>query len=635
MHRWLYRTCITALIALPVACPFQKLLAQSEQKQEDARKICDEQQALLLIHQQVESIKSLEPTPAGIAVLIRAGDLLWPRQEEAGRTVFAKAYELAEKYFQEKGDAIRHEGRLVVSTPDQRFSVMQAIARHDSVWAKRLAEGVAEETRRQAEKARLEAQNSAAQNSRNEDSSKMAEKTLNLAASLLATDEKSALALASNQMAYASGHAALNFLFQLVESNPTAADQLCAQAVKSYSSASLEGLFYVAAYIFLIESNIGPSGITSMRSVPQRLSPNSALQQLFLTTLFRRAEQSLRFQSDPAAGIQQRMHFPEAAEIYLALEKLEPHIAKYQPGFSERAAAMKSTLGTALSSDVRQQADATLRQRNEDQSGNRFEQMLDKAERESRPELRDQYFAFAAMAASNNESADRVLDIVKKVADEKLRAQVLSYIYFKLTQEAIAKGDFDEARRLAENVEQLDHRAYLSYEIAAQSLKKLEDKVRAREVLDHVVSAASKAPNTNEKARTLLGIAHLYAGFDSIRAFEVMAEAVKTINYIENPDFSHSTITQRIEGTYFSGYRSHSVTGFSLETSFRQLAPLDFDGALLIAQGLENRPMRATAIMALATSCLENAEKSLKETPEQKQKKHDKPQKQPAKKKAA
>lgn len=95
------------------------------------------------------------------------------------------------------------------------------------------------------------------------------------------------------------------------------------------------------------------------------------------------------------------------------------------------------------------------------------------------------------------------------------------------------------------------------------------------------------------------------------------------------------TMMQRIEGSSFSSYRSHNVAGFSLETAFREFAPLDFNGALLLAQGLENRPMRATAIRALATSCLENAEETPKENPDQRQKKQDKPQKQPAKKTGA
>ena len=93
------------------------------------------------------------------------------------------------------------------------------------------------------------------------------------------------------------------------------------------------------------------------------------------------------------------------------------------------------------------------------------------------------------------------------------------------------------------------HRAYLAYEIAAEALKKRDDEQAARETLTTVIAAASKADNTNERARTLLGVAHLFAKFDSASAFATMAEAIKTINRISEPGSHNDQNSPAYRGT--------------------------------------------------------------------------------------
>jgi hypothetical protein len=59
-----------------------------------------------------------------------------------------------------------------------------------------------------------------------------------------------------------------------------------------------------------------------------------------------------------------------------------------------------------------------------------------------------------------------------------------------------------------------------------------------------------------------------------------MSEAVKTINRIDDQDFTRLFIVQRIEGPTWSTYFSFNVSGFSLENTFRDLGLNDFDLAL-------------------------------------------------------
>lgn len=151
---------------------------------------CDHQRALALVQQQAADSRSFENVLARIRVMLRAADLLWPYQTEAARAIFADAYELAALNFQQKGDAIEQQGQFAMQLPDQRFVVMSAIARRDPAWARRLAERAAEETRREAEKAASTQQSNPLSNVGN--------KMIDLAQSLLAIDEQTALALARN-----------------------------------------------------------------------------------------------------------------------------------------------------------------------------------------------------------------------------------------------------------------------------------------------------------------------------------------------------------------------------------------------------------------------------------------------------
>jgi hypothetical protein len=76
----------------------------------------------------------------------------------------------------------------------------------------------------------------------------------------------------------------------------------------------------------------------------------------------------------------------------------------------------------------------------------------------------------------------------------------------------------------------------------------MSDKARAAELLDEVLTAASKAPLTDVRARAQLGVAHLYVEFEGLRSLEVVGDAVKTINQLKDPDLAGTFLTRRIEG---------------------------------------------------------------------------------------
>lgn len=120
---------------------------------------------------------------------------------------------------------------------------------------------------------------------------------------------------------------------------------------------------------------------------------------------------------------------------------------------------------------------------------------------------------------------------------------------------------------MAAKVDELDQRAYLYLRIAEESLKQDMDQTQARDMLDEVADASAKAPATMVTARALLGIAYLYSKFDMNRAMVVLGDAVKLINKLEAPDFSHQYVMRKIEGKSFGSYTSFQTPGFNPEST--------------------------------------------------------------------
>ncbi len=581
----------------------RKTLAQNEA----APSKCDATRAFLLIDQQLEEAKKIEATNKKIAVMIRAADLLWKAKESQARKIFAEAFDLAEQHFKEKGDESIRDGRSLTLLPDQRFLVMQAIARRDGGWAKQLAARISEETRKQAEATASEAKNKTSEGYQQ----KVEDKLLQMAISTAATDPQTAAAFIRSTFSYPLSSSIARALYEILNVNQPVADQLYQEAVRNYAQAPINEFLLLAAYPFQRERNIGAEMYMSGFGKPNSQTPNAALQRLFIETLMRRAEATLKLPEQPISGVYK---LPEISQLIIALEHLESIAAQYQPAYVERLVELKTFLNGALTPEMRQALgqiknqhdDIALRQ---DSNGDAFAKYSDQAEREANPENRERPLAFAVMGASTTINLDMVLSLIRKIDDEKLRQQLLTFTYFKRTQQAIKDGDFFQASQLVKQVEQLDLRAYLAYEIAAAALKKENEKPRARDTLDEVLLLAYKAPHTNEKARTLLGVVFLYAKIEPLRAFEVMTEAVKTINNLDNPNFSTGYVQQKIEGKYFSSFHSYEVEGFDLEKVFRLLAPLDFEGALYRARSFDDRAQRSLAILSLAASCLEELER--------------------------
>lgn len=559
---------------------------------------CDQEAALSILEQQIAATRTFDDQFQRIVVLIRAGELLWPHQQEKARAVFAESFELANRYYKENGDKPRNEGvGMAITTPDPRFTVIGAIAQRDPAWARKLTAEVLSDEQNAVKETKTEPPNQ----------ERTAEKLLTLAGSdLLTADQSSALSFARSSLRFPATFYLSMFLYKFSEVNRPAADQFYQEALSAYERAPMNRLLYLSSYPFGNDREVGEMpGYTTYR-VPTGFVPNPNLQRSFVQLLLSRSQQRLQRPAETVSG----GVLSEADQILLALTRLEKQIQSTLPDLAAPVAQAKDSVLTLMPPDSQSAVSRLLSERYAPATS--FEEQVEAAEKNPNVDSRDRQLASAVVSASTSSGLDFVLRVIDKISDPALRPQLLNWLYFTRTQGAIQEKQLAQARQLAARVDELDQRAFLYFRIADESLKQGLDQTQAREMLEEIVTSANKAPATMVSARTQLGVAYLYTKIDVNRAIAVLGDAVRIINRIEHPDLSRQFVIRRIEGKDFGIYASFVTPGFKPESAFMELGKADFDGSLYQANNFSDKALRARTSLAVIEPCLRQTPKAKK-----------------------
>ncbi len=549
---------------------------------------CARENALEIIQQQVDLSKTFDDDIRRIAVLLRAADLIWPYQRERSRATFAEAFDVARRNFNAKGDDPTNEGRSMVEGVDPRYTVITAIAKRDLEWAGKLSKQIRDEDAQ-------EAQEKAGKDKVRDERTAM--NLLNTAIALLTTDQAAALAFARSSLAYPTTIQLPFFFFKLSEINKEAADQFYQEALTAYARTPMAQFLYLSSYPFASRREIGEMPAWTYYPVPAGLTPNPSLQRLFVQTILARAREAVQNPAPPEPGTR----WSDASQILLALTRLEPLVATSLPDLSAALRESKGEIAGLLSQGDQQRVNETLAEPRPKKS---FDEQVEAADRLADPARRESGLGLAILNAAETEDLDHIVAAGDKIDDLSLRSQLLSRVYFTRGQRALKDKKLAEARKLAAKVDELDQRAYLYSQIVSESIKQTRNDAQARELLEDVMDAVAKAPNTEIKARALLAVAYLYSTFDPNRAIAVLGDAVKTINRLDSFNLSSDTVLKRIEGKAFGFYTALRSPGFNPETAFREIGKVDFDGTLYLASNLTDKSLRAMTSLALVEQCL-------------------------------
>jgi hypothetical protein len=558
---------------------------------------CDAQMARSLVETQVSDSKTVTETDKQIKILLRAADFLWQFDNVAARKHFKTAFDSARERFKEKGVESKQAGRgmLIVERDDFRFTVLLAIAKRDAAWAQKLTEIVLEEMKADAE---TKSEEKDFAKSTNE-----LDRLLQVANALLKTNKPAALEFARRALRFPIGRNTTSnwhfFLYSLAKQDQNAADALYAEALAANSNNDIDYLLYLSGYPFGNGRIYGAASSTIGYTVSPDYTPNQVLQRQFLNVLIGRSA-SLA----PLGGAEktEKWRLSEAAAAFAALQDLESVAAIRFPDLTPRIAAAKAHAQSLITEENRTALDARRKQSENWQAS--FAGKLERLEKETDAAKLDYLIVQLVNSAEKEEEFKKAAEWLSKIGEAETRESTTNYLYFKLSDALIKDNRLIDAEKTAEKVVELEHRAVLQFKIAEARLKLENDKMQANLILEKVVAAALKADSSVERAKVLLGSAFWFEKYNQFRSAEVLSEAVKTINRLENPDLSATSIHRQIMGKGFGFFAVYEMPGANLEKSFEQVSRKDFQGALNQARNLDDKYLRTLAVVAVVGDCV-------------------------------
>lgn len=597
--------CILLLtVCVPGLSLSQQTLAQSEQAGVEVYSLCNRNNAIEVIGQQIDVSRTFDHAVRRITVLIRAADLLWPFEQDRARATFTEAFEVASQYEKGKGEQSKNDRALPMETPDQRYVVIRAVAKRDSVWAKKLTEQMLKLDRPSGEQAS------------NKDSLNnllTAQRLLESATQLLPTDINPAVDIARVSLRYPASDWLTRFLYTFAEVNQQGADQFYDQALTVYADRPMREFLYLQAYPFAF-SESGSTPVFGFYKVPPNFMTSNSLQRRFVQTLLRRAQQALELPLDEGDNFRNAKGdpMPGTAHILEALTRIEPEVKTLLPDLLGSVVQAREKILVSLSVEIQK----TFLEPGREVSApleKTFDEQIEAAAKTPNVNNRNDLIATAVLSTpSDKEPLTEVVDAIDKITDSTLRTALQEWLYFRRAKEAAKVKNFEEAARLAAKVEGQEQRAYLHTEIAKGLLIESETQTQAREVLEKAVTEANKAGNTIFAARTLLTASLIYARLDINRSLSVLGDAIRRTNQIQDPDFfsADQTLVKAIKRRSNPGrfILRFPLPGPDPENVFREMAKIDFDGALSQTNAFTDKFQRAATTLALANTCLQQTQ---------------------------
>jgi hypothetical protein len=569
----------------------QSAWSQEKLQRTSSAYLCNGTEGQDIVQQQIGLSSTLNDAVQRIDILLHSADLIWPFQQDKARGAFATAFDLAVQHFNQDRRESPQGGMPAPQKKEQRYRVISAIAKRDLKWARELTQEVLLDEAKDAEGRSIKD---------TESGRRTAENLLIIAYSQLPSESVSALHFAKISLLYPATFQLSRFLYKLAETDRIAADSFYQRALTAYSSATMEQFLYLSSYPFGKNRDAGVMPTWSYYQVPNGFVPNLFLQRIFMQTLLRRASQMVLDGDNPARDVR----ISDAAQIWIALTRLESQTERDLPELSEAVQHAKVSIFALMSQKDRQRAEAILVP---DPPVKSFSELIKVAERELDSVKREQLIALAILGSNSSEKLENVLTAAAKIDDERLRSKLLNWLYFERAQEAINKGELGAARQMAGKVDMIDQRSYLYSKIAEQSIDSTKNSMEDLELLEEVIAASMNSPSTEIQVRALLNVAYLFTKIDPNRSLVILRYAVTCLNKIDSPDFSQDYVTRAIEGKSFSVYATLRTPGFQPETAFREIGIYDLNATFYLAQSLADKHLRAKTMLALSDLCLRQA----------------------------
>lgn len=629
--------CVSALApaAVPAQTPApapaaQKKPAAKKPKADAADPMAEVRRAsaISLVSTLADEARTFSEPALRARVQARAGDALWETDKEKARQLFRRAWEAAEAADRETANlsdaerrrrAIAQGGAAARGLLNLRREVVILAARRDRELGEEFLAKLDEARKDEAGATATTAPQVPAQTNEqriNPDNPPPAmQQRLNLAQQLLDEGNVEQALQFADPALYPVNTFGMNVLNTLREKNRAAADQrflsLAARAgadpLADANSVSLLSSYVFTPFLYV---TVRPDGNSHTRQWRGDISPPADTDPRVRAAFLAAAFQVLLRPLPPA---EEDRTSSGRMGAYVVATRMLPLFERHAP---DRAPALRARQAQLAQDtpDRGSRIDDQLLTRGivpEDPNRDRAAEALARLDKAKNANERDLIYFRAAMETFEADP-EKARDLASKIEDPDTRKQLISFIAFRLVQDALRAKKADDALKYSRSDELTRVQRVWALTEAARLLTK-EQPGRAAEALDEATAEARKLDDGSlERVRGLLAVATQLVELDRTRAWETMHEVVRAANAL--PDFSGEggDITVRVE---FKGggamTQNNNVESFDLTGVFEALAREDFDRAAALARTLKAESPRSVATLAVARSVLVKKKESV------------------------
>ncbi|HVS82284.1 MAG TPA: hypothetical protein VHE60_11185 [Pyrinomonadaceae bacterium] len=545
----------------------------------------------------------------------RIADALWDADTERARALFRSAWDAAEIADREGQDRLQEEirqakaktggGYAVTSPPDVRREVLRLAAKRDRT----LGEEFLGKFKTQKEQESTDAKNNRPNLFGTDEAVRQ---RLGLARQLLdAGDTERALQFADPVLG-GINMSAIDFLSYLREKSPALADQryaamLVNAAVSLQSDANTVSL--LSSYLFTPHLYItfeGPGGANTSQTNRPTEPPNVAPE---LRASFFRTAASILLRPLAPPGQDQTTSGPDGE--YLVIKRLMPLFEQFAtPEITTALRDQLEVLGSIVRDGTRQRDDEWVRKgiSPDKPAADQEQALLDQVDHAKTSAERDRLNLQLAMLLSGKEDM-RARDYVAKIDDSEMRNNARAFIDASMAIRAIDKKDPERALEIVRTGE-LTHlqKSWLLAQTAKLLVK--SDREKALGLIEDAAAEARRIDGSDpDRPRAFFGVINALLVANRAGAWDSMTDAVKAANSAENFTGEDGELTLRFATKGMSSVHQSSVADFDVTGIFEALAKEDYEKAVDLARGFQRDAPRASAVIAIARSVLEEKKK--------------------------
>ncbi len=570
--------------------------------------------AISLIEQTAGEAPLWDDREAGVAALTESSDLLW-NENASARLWLTRAWgliaDVAERENSEELRAIwrgSQRSRL-------RTKVLTVALRHDPQLADRLLKRL-EQTLDEDKTAR----------GAFDDRTARSEQLLRLAMDALETNPDLSLTLAQRSLQDGISFNLQTLLLRLRQKDELRANSLFDLALTrlANSAATFSESQVLASYLFQPGQVVArlPDGSTSVAVVQTQLpsqtpaESNPVRARNFLAVVHR------MILSTPVSESDSRL----TGELLLVSTSLTKPFQTYAPDLWQSIQARRAQLGAAHSTTLDQQSiegskgemeAATTGASAEEANRTRVDALEEAALKEMNPIARKLKIAKAALTTTPKEF-ERAKGIAGKIEnDEGLRAQVLTFLYYRAALTFLAEDNLSKAEETALKIPSSVERALtliaIAQKLAAQKPQTREQKLSARVARQHAIELLFEAEKSLRREDVSTNIAKVRLGktaisylLDTSQSLIDFEQAIAVINRLEKFDPTDASAPRLgIEGFGAMRFTVPRVTfGFGFRDALAPLVREDFNRTASAIDGLASPSVRGLCRLEAARQFL-------------------------------